>query len=105
MCKIQIKRDSGWADRVRNYKVLVDDVEIGEIGNGKIETYNLEPGQHTLQLTIDWCSSNEIAFELAPRETMKFSCGSSLRGSNIFRAAWVAFFQKDSYIWLRASGS
>ena len=32
---IKLKRDSGWADRARAYKVLLDDNIIGSIKNGE----------------------------------------------------------------------
>jgi hypothetical protein len=37
MPTITISRDSGWADRLREYRILVDGVEMARVGNGENE--------------------------------------------------------------------
>jgi len=98
---ITISRDSGYADRIRSYRVVVDDSEIGTINNGDSKTFSIEPGAHQLVLKIDWCSSNTISFELPPSAAVHFECGSNLRGVNLFLGIYYAFFARDQYLWLR----
>jgi hypothetical protein len=97
---ITISRDSGYADRIRSYRVVVDDLEIGKINNGESKTFSIEPGAHHLVLKIDWCSSNTVLFDLPPDGTMHFECGSNLRGVNLFLGIYYAFFARDQYLWL-----
>jgi hypothetical protein len=60
---IRIKRDSGYADRLRAYKVVLDGDVIAEIRNGQQLDLDVPPGRHRLQLKIDWCRSNCVDFE------------------------------------------
>lgn len=97
---IRIQRDSGYADRVRAYKVVVDGNVIGEIKNGQQIEFQIEPGRHELYLKVDWCQSHIIEFEMK-QDDIEFECGSNLRGLKIFLSIfYVTFFRKD-YIWLR----
>ncbi len=101
MCKIQITRDSGWADRFRNYKIILDGVTIGKIANGGSETFDIESGPHELQIAIDWCTSNRVRFDTARKALIRFECESSLRGLHVFKAFVKILHGKDSYIRLR----
>ena len=78
---ITISRDSGYADRIRSYKVAVDGAEIGTIGNGESKTFSIQPGPHKLVLKIDWCSTNTVSFDLPSEGSVNFECGSNLRGA------------------------
>ena len=100
---ITISRDSGYADRLRSYRVHIDGSEIGVIDNGDAKTFALEPGVHNLVLKIDWCSSNTITFDLPPEGSVQFECGSNLRGINLFLGIYYILFARDQYLWLRSS--
>ena len=98
---ITISRDSGYADLLRAYRVLIDGSGIGTIGNGESKIFNIEPGLHDLVLTIDWCSSNTITFDLPPHGILHFECGSNLRGVNLFLGIYYILFARGQYLWLR----
>jgi len=57
---IKLKRDSGWADRARAYKVLLDDNIIGSIKNGEDVLEYLEltwarrVGQEQKRVNVDF---------------------------------------------------
>lgn len=97
---ITLARDSGYADRIRSYRVLLDGLEIGTISNGESKTFSVEPGAHELVLKIDWCSSNTVRFDLPEARSIRFECGSSLRGIKLFLALYYVLFARDQYIWL-----
>jgi hypothetical protein len=97
---IRIKRDAGYADRIRAYKIVLDDNVIGEIKNGEQVELNAPPGKHQLFLKIDWCSSNTINFE-SDTNTTEFECGSNLRGWKILLGVLYTTFLRNQYIWLR----
>ncbi|MFC1943966.1 hypothetical protein ACFLX5_00450 [Chloroflexota bacterium] len=48
MGAIRISRDSGWADSLRNYKVVVNGKTIGMINDGETKEFDLEDGEHKL---------------------------------------------------------
>ena len=97
---IRIKRDSGYADRFREYKVMLDDNIIGSIKNGAVQTLEVPPGKHRLQLKLDWCRSNTVEFE-TNSNVVDFECGSNVRGIKIFY--WFAYisFLCNEYMWLK----
>ena len=101
MSSIKISRESGYADRVRDYKVVCNSETIGTISNGETKVFEIPEGQHELYLKIDWCSSNKVNFELNKEDQIKISGGSSLKGMKIFLAVVYILFKKDEYLWLR----
>jgi len=58
---ITLSRGTGYADRLRSYRVMLDGKEIGRIGNGETKSFPVGPGQHELVVKIDWCSSTTLA--------------------------------------------
>ncbi|HUU02656.1 MAG TPA: hypothetical protein VM425_14545 [Myxococcota bacterium] len=97
---IRITRDSGYADRIRAYKIVLDGNVIGEIRNGEQLELDVPPGKHKLHLKIDWCRSNFVDFE-TNGNTVEFECGSNLRGSKIFSSIIYVTFLRNKYIWLK----
>jgi len=77
---ISICGDRGYADRLRDYRVLLDGAEIGRIGNGGQKSFEIGPGHHQLMIKVDWGRSNIIVFDLADGESAQFRGGTSLRG-------------------------
>lgn len=97
---IKIKRDSGYADRLRAYKIILDKKVIGKIKNGQEVTLEVPKGNHQLYLKIDWCRSNTVNFD-AHDSNIKFECGSNLRGFKILLALFYVTFFRDQYLWLK----
>jgi hypothetical protein len=98
---IRIKRDSGYADRLRAYKVFLDGDVVGEIYNGQLFELKVIQGKHRLQLKIDWASSNIVDFEMNDRD-LEFQCGSNLRGFKILLAIFYGTIFPNQCIWLKA---
>jgi len=98
---ITISRDSGWADRLRAYRIELDGVKLGTIDNGESKTFFIEPGSYQLVLKIDWCGSNTVAFNLPADGKALFECGSNLRGAALLLFFFYVLFARDQYLWLR----
>lgn len=97
---VRIKRDSGYADRIRAYKVVLDGKVVGEIKNGQKLDFDVAPGKHRLNLKIDWCRSNIVEFEMAGN-TIEFECGSNLRGFKLLLSLLYITLLRSQYIWLK----
>lgn len=97
---VTIQRDSGYADRVRAYKVVLDGDVVGEIRNGQKLELDVAPGQHEMHLKIDWCRSNSVDF-IVDGDLVEFECGSSLRGRKLLLALLYVSVRRSQYIWLR----
>jgi hypothetical protein len=99
---LTISRDSGWADRLRDYRVLVDGIGVAGIGNGETKSIGVRPGKHVLSMEIDWCRSNAVTFEISEDQAIRFLCGSSLRGARVVLAVYYVLFARNDYLWLKA---
>jgi hypothetical protein len=97
---IKIKRDSGYADRLRAYKVILDEKVIGYIKNGQDVFFEVSKGTHQLYLKVDWCRSNKINFESNDRD-IEFECGSSLRGLKMLLNIFYLTLLKNKYLWIK----
>ncbi|MFB6499311.1 hypothetical protein [Bacillus haynesii] len=54
---IEIRRTSQFMNKMRKFSVLIDGVEAGKIKDGGRLRIDLEPGEHEIQVKIDWCVS------------------------------------------------
>jgi len=81
MPTIQIKRTSEYINRFRDYQLYLDGVKVGAVANGQTQTLEVTPGRHTLEAKIDWCSSPEIAFDIAGDETRTFEVSGFKHGN------------------------
>ena len=99
---ISLKRDSGYADRLRKNRVLVDGQEIGRIGDSEEKTFEIAPGQHQLVVRVDWAKTPAVSFVATQGQTAKFSCGTNLRGLRIILVLYYTVFAPSKYLWLKA---
>ena len=100
MPRISVTRDSGYADALRAYQVVLDGRELGDLRPGETRTFDVAPGAHTLTMKIDWCGSKPLEIALAPDETAHFRAESNLRGIRLMLAIWYVLFQRDAYLLL-----
>ena len=98
---ITLSRGTGYADRLRAYRVMLDGEEIGRIGNGETKSFPVLPGKHQLAVKIDWCGSNDVTFSLSSGGSLTFLCDSTLRGLRLLGALYYALFARKKYLWLR----
>ena len=73
---IRIRRTSGYPDRLRTCKIVLDGEVVGEIRRGQTLELDVPPGRHQMHSKIDWTRSNAIEFE-ADDETVEFECRSN----------------------------
>ena len=85
----------GYRDMLRGYKLLVDGAERGVVKRGQQVRVELAPGMHTLQLKIDWCTSQEERVFLRPGELGYFSCAP---GGHPLAALADVSVGKDQYV-------
>jgi hypothetical protein len=78
--KLKIQRNSRYADKIRDYSIILDGKTIGRISDGDTKILDIKPGAHTLRLTISWCRSNRIRFDARSDETIAFKCANSMEG-------------------------
>lgn len=98
--QITVQRTTSYADRLRAYKIKIDDVVVGKVKARDSVTMPIIPGRHSIVLRIDWCGSETIDFEVQPGQHVIFECGSSLQGWRILLVLLYITFLTNQYLWL-----
>lgn len=57
MTTIQITRPSELQNRIRKYKVYIDNEQVGVLSNGETKDFFLTEGAHTIQVKMGWYAS------------------------------------------------
>jgi hypothetical protein len=98
------RQAGGYTDRARAYKVLVDGEEKATVKHGQTADVEVAPGQHELQMKVDWATSPPLRVELADGARAQFACAPN---ANPLTAWFYAFFKRSAYIRLEpaAAGS
>lgn len=96
MTSLLVRRvEGGFRDRFGTYKVLIDDEEAGRLRRGGSVQIQLQPGQHVVQVAIDWRRSASFEVTGDGEETYAFRCGPRT-GS----LALVDLFKRGDDTWL-----
>jgi hypothetical protein len=69
MATIKIRRTNDYINVMRDYRLFIDNQKIGTISNGQTKDFEIPAGRHSLIAKIDWCSSQELFFEINNNET------------------------------------
>jgi hypothetical protein len=65
---IRVKRGTAYRDYLRRYRVMIDGHEVGKIRNDEVLDFAVDPGEHTVRLTIAWTGSPDVAVTVEPGE-------------------------------------
>lgn len=101
----RLTRVTSYADRLRKYKIKVDDEVIGDIKPKVTKEFSITPGMHKIVLSIDWCRSNIVEINIKDGETLVMECGSSVSGWKLLLSSIYVFFRPHRYLWLRTIGT
>ena len=92
-----MQRDKGWADKLRNYQILLDGVKIEELGEGARVLHQIDVGRHVIEATVDQCGSQPLSFE-ANAEDVVVTVKSALRGWRVFLSLFYIIFNRRGYL-------
>jgi len=98
---IRISRQSRYFDSLRDYKIYIDDEYCGYISNGEIKEIDVENGEHSISLKIDWCRSNNLTFIVKDNELVEFNCGNSMKGLKRLLGLIYITFLKNNYLFIK----
>ena len=98
MASLKIVRDSGYADLVRFYEIVLDGKRVGKLWNGDTTELTVAPGRHSLLIRIDWCGSKTIQFTVDEGSSILFEVKNTCRGLRLALALWYVLFAKNSYL-------
>lgn len=97
---IRISRKSMSFDSFRRYKIYVDDKFCCSINDGEIKEINIDEGEHSIYLKIDWCKSNKLNFSIKDNQVLNFNCGNSMNGLKCLLFLIYVTFLKNSYLFI-----
>lgn len=86
MAKVKIQRTNDYMNLFRDYRLYIDGQKIGSIGNAEIKDFEIPAGRHFLIAKIDWCSSQELSFEIDEDDSK------TLLVSGFIIAKWIVPF-------------
>ncbi|MHC5861872.1 hypothetical protein [Nostoc sp.] len=74
LATILLKREAHWSYSLRSFRVYIDEHEVRRIANDKTEPYHVLAGLHSVQIKIDFYSSNLLQINVLPGETLSLCC-------------------------------
>jgi hypothetical protein len=92
MPKIIINRKGEWANRLRKINVFIDGRNAGGVKNDGSEEFVLEPGKHTVECKIDWCSCKPVEMELREGDVKILKLQSGVKYMWVFYIVIIAAF-------------
>jgi len=98
MSQIQFKRDKAWQDKMRDYRILIDDKQAASIGEQAEVNIPVSPGKHIVQLTVDWCTSQKLEVDVEQGKTQIIACGPN--SSPLLALLFITLWRKK-YIWIK----
>jgi hypothetical protein len=70
--------------------VFLDGALLGKVAPGQSQSFDVSPGDHTIQAKIDWASTPQVSFRLQEKP-VTFECYSKLRGARLLVAFFAVF--------------
>ncbi|MFC4099812.1 hypothetical protein [Paenibacillus xanthanilyticus] len=98
---IELTRSTQYANKIRHFVILIDGQDMGNIEDGGTRQIPLSPGDHEIELRIDWCGSGTIPFRLEANECVRFACDCRIQGWRLFNpflGIYYILFQPSSYL-------
>ena len=100
---IRISRGNTYTDKLRAYKIFIDNIYHGDIKSGETKEFTVANGSHIISAKIDWCRSNNLCVDVND-SIVELEIGPSLTG----RKFWIPFIEflyitlwKNKYLWIR----
>jgi hypothetical protein len=99
---ITIRRTaSGRRDQFRAYRIVIDGQSVARVGRGQSREIEVAPGPHSVQIAIDWCTSQKALVELGAGDRVAFACEP---GGSAWMGLLAITIGRRSYIALELDG-
>lgn len=77
---LRIRRDWQYADSLRDYHIVIDGKQRGDIEAESEVSFQLIPGPHKIEFTMDWVGSPEVTLDFQSGEQRTLSVSSNAGG-------------------------
>lgn len=95
--QVTVHRVKRLRDAGRSYKVVLDGQSVGKVARGKSIAFEVAPGEHRLQCSIDGATSPEVTFTAGAAD-LAFECEA---GEGRLSARGDARHNRGAYLQLR----
>jgi hypothetical protein len=97
-CRLRLVRGSGYADRLRRYKIFIDGAQVGTIARDAVLDLEVPSGPHTIEARIDWGRSQPLTIEATPDQRIEIEVSNHW---GALLALWAITFGFRSYLTLK----
>jgi hypothetical protein len=97
-CILRFVRGSGYADRLRPYKIFINGAQVGTIARDAVLDVEVPSGPLTVEARIDWGRSRPLTIEAAPDQKIEIEV-SNHWGTPL--ALWAITFGFRTYLTLK----
>ena len=80
---IRLARGNDYVDKLRAYKIFIDDVYRGDIKRNEVKEFEVATGEHIIYAKIDWCRSNKLCVNVS-NSILELEIGSPITGKKLF---------------------
>jgi hypothetical protein len=85
-------------DRLRPYRVIVDGKRVGGVRNDRTEEFTTTPGEHTVQLKIDFVGSPVLRITVEAGETVTLRAGAHESDMSPMRQVFHSLKHREDWI-------
>lgn len=97
-CRLRIVRGSGYADWLRQYKILINGVQLGAIGRDAALDLEVPCGPLTIEARLDWGRSQPLMIVATPDEKIEIEVANHW---GALLALWGSTFGFRTYLILK----
>ena len=99
MATVSIRRAAEpHGDRVRKYRVELDQREVAALAWMETVRLQVAPGPHTLRMKIDWSGSPVVPFQALGDEEIRFVCRPAHTVASVFVALFESIRKRDRWL-------
>lgn len=80
------------ADRLRAWRIFIDDKKVGKIKEGESLSFPIRSGEHELQLKVDWGTSEKQHFNVGDNDQASFVCKPRPSARSVFKRGNEFFY-------------
>ena len=103
---IRLTRGDAYTDKIRAYKIFIDDVHCGDINRNETKEFVVDDGIHVIYAKIDWCRSNKLCVNV-DNSTIELEIGPSLSVSDpkfwffpFIEILYITIY-RNKYLWIK----
>lgn len=101
MSTLTVTRESGRADKMRRFSILIDGVSIGSIAEGETIHSEIDPQKHKVEARIDFCGSRTL--EIDGRRDQSLTVKSGLPSWHGAQSLYKIFIDRKGYLELEVN--